>query len=245
MIYIITEFDGASLAFWEAVNLNLLDNGAKTLASNGLHNMINVVNRLGLKAGDTLLLAIDKANSNRTVTREAVLEATFQLCKSKRARLLATTYYCFEEIFLSYKYLVPLMNKPSTDYKVMLAEVVQHYIRMDTDYSLVKNGVLGDFLSKRPELCTREQAAKEILRYLSITIVGLFETIPKRIGICWIGDCNKLRIENYKYLTPVCCSKCNYECKMTTATDKLKHLDENTLFNQSGKLSLQGLRDYI
>lgn len=243
MLYIVTEDEGSGFQFWKSVADNLLINqrNITLTTSKGVANIPQILKRLNLKLGDTLLLAVDAVYDNSSASIKDIFELALLICHRAQARLIRTTYYCFEEVFLSYDYLTSMCSKQADDIDRELIKIVQNCIYNQENYAQL--GVLNENILPTSIKATgsREKLAKALLSYITFKMAGMFKIVSGALGRCWIDSCDDLRQRKSKILTSQYCSKCRYKCKENTAISKLEHLDENTLFNQNGKLNLRGL----
>lgn len=243
MLYIVTEDEGSGFQFWKSVADNLLINqrNITLTTSKGVANIPRILKRLNLKLGDTLLLAVDAVYDNSSASIKDIFELALLICHRAQARLIRTTYYCFEEVFLSYNKIEFMCKGQAADRDRKLIVTVRNSIYNQVNYA--QSEALNDSLlpTSIKKTGSREKLAKALLSYITFKMAGMFKVVSGTLGRCWIDSCNDLRQHKSKILTPQYCSKCSYACKEGTAISKLEHLDENTLFNQNGKLNLRGL----
>lgn len=187
----------------------------------------------------------------------------------KDIEIQVTQYYCFEEIFLTFKYLqdfagVHLAPAQSRQKAQDLHNIVINTICYPTwtDYSQLMSQADRQFLYTKykkkhqlkstNDLYNREVLASLILEYITSINKELFFRVDKKnIQSCWFNDCfegenfkrniRKPKEEGYNYCRG-CVAANNKYGKGST---KLGALLTNSLFINQGLIDIKKLRSYI
>lgn len=173
-----------------------------------------------LEAGDVVILFFDNVKIIKDKPTTRILKRFMRECRSKEAVFRYTTYYCFEEIFLSYKGLCSII---SVD-----LEVSQKLLELQN--SLINEGQYPkdnsfwyDFVGMKKNTTNRETLSSLILNYLTNTAQKGFLIIKSKIGDCWISDCASTQLHQNV------CDKCNFCMKGSVFKDKLDDLNNNSV----------------
>lgn len=178
-------------------------------------------------SGDIFILFFDHVES---IGHSLVIDILLNIqeeCLQKRVVFRYTTYYCFEELFLSYTGLFNLIKVDDDTYKEV--KVIQENIISGKNY--FRNDI--SFWTKKVQhrqgvLKTREKLSSYICNDLLNTSNGDFKLSKDFIGSCWITDCCNT------YLHKDVCAKCDYIKKESTFKDKLEDFEKKSV----SKLSL-------
>lgn len=230
-----------------------------------------------------ILLAIDSVNYNSgTITDTSIqvknlisyikglhngkIKNNYNL---KNIEIQVTQYYCFEEIFLTFKYLqefsgVHLAPAPSRQKAQELHSLVINTVCYPTwtDYSQLISESDRQFLYRKykrkhnlksvNDLYNREVLASLILEYITSVNKELFFRVDKKnIQSCWFHNCyngenfhkniRKSKIEGLDYCRGCVVSNNKYGKGST----KLGVLLTNSLFINQGLIDISKLRSYI
>lgn len=241
MLYIITEDKNSARDFWEAAASVYRDSGTYTLVpllnnDGGNTTLWNQVVCLAkaLRRGDELFIVLDNVSATKTFNPYDLLYNTSQLCKRIGVRFSHTKYYCFEEVILSYDYIIELSK---TKYKDVL-EYVNKCINSNTEYFNILNmhKTVSDFiLNSGHRIPNKEHFANELLIEVTKSIYGHFKITKRRgslssSGECWINSCHNIRKNMGEHQIFSMCSKCEYRCKDCDIKYKIKHIEEHSLF---------------
>ncbi|GFI11125.1 MAG: hypothetical protein HFI21_00315 [Lachnospiraceae bacterium] len=248
MLYIITEDSNSARCFWDCAahtfrgkgNYILVDlqndNGGNTTLNNQVYLLLP-----SLKSGDELFVAFDNiANTHNFNTHQFIMN-TYAVCASKDVDFKFTSYYCFEELYLSYKELLNMYELSNVN-KVTLKALryVQSCLDEGKDYYLKSNINIADFIEKykRDSGNNREHFANALLIDVTNKINGRFKITKKdnvfnTVGQCWIEDCSNIQLQlNNKHIDNMC-GNCKYCCKYNDTKDKLLDLDNKSISKNS------------
>lgn len=137
-------------------------------------------------------------------------------------------YYCFEELFLTYKPLLPILGIED-EFKLNLKEI-QDYILQGYNYFNVCDLTYWEnrYQHRKGVLRTRESLSSYICLEITRSIKGNFKITKDSIGSCWVSDCKDTTLHRNV------CSQCKFPCKSSSFRNKLADLDNNSV----SKLSL-------
>lgn len=244
MLAIIPEDSGSGKQFWEAINRNLLSNKAwvvdtykgqdKALGySTMVPRLLNAIKSGDIHSGDTILFAIDNTGSD-AVAHE-VLNATI-ICRENGLRLLATTYYCIEEVFLSFKLLEYWVENIDNKYRACIEYIREHILnKLDYYDKMTKQEV--DRLLHIDSIENREQFAYHLLR-IATSKSKQFKYTKSKLGECWINSCCDIKAKIPQYSTDTCKLGSRY----LTASLKLRQIVDNSVLS-SDKVDISKLNE--
>lgn len=123
MIYIITEDSNSGYEFWQNLSILFKVNMVQVLPSSGIANVKNTLKSLlkgvsyTLNHGDKIFLAIDNVSFNSeayiyTYRLREYVKSILKNLISSDIRICFSSYYCYEEILLSFYKLVNLSSAP-------------------------------------------------------------------------------------------------------------------------------------
>lgn len=239
MFYIITEDRNSARQFWECVAETFLTQDKFELVEllkgsdgqyvAGNRTLVNQIHRLfpRLKAGDTLFVAFDNILDNSDVFDVAgFIENTAELCTAADVKFAFSTYYCFEEVYLSYDELVEMYGKGKNDGKMLaILKYVNQCIKSHIDYFEINNENIKYLIDKYQGAGkNREHFANVLLSEITTAIKPSGFKIIKRekaLGRCWIKDCAVIQEElDNRAVNHICNTQCKYICKNQRAMDK-------------------------
>ena len=207
------------------------------LPSGGFDNIIYSFDRLEglLKPGDVVALFLDSVDSDdfeleHGYTVPQLIAEMYDRCTECKCTFSHTTYYCFEELFLSYTRLIPLISRFEPGIVSSIRDL-QSEMNSGGDYhtTLVSTNKY-DSLLRLPDCShikehwrTREYVSATLLKCITLRLGGNWKISKDSIGKCWISDCSD---EGFmKYL----CEKCKYELHGCTLKEKIEDLDKNSV----------------
>lgn len=198
-------------------------------SASGNRNIFGVFEREiypALHSQDCFILFFDCILSSKDFEIYSLLEDIDEYCKEKNTIFQYTTYYCFEELFLSYDGLLKL-SKEILDVNLYdTLEQVNQYIMSGINYfklSLPYNAKLNQFYPK--SISTREKYAKALLHEVTYKLGRTFLISESKIGDCWVEDCSNVTEHKVKTI----CSKCKHPCKNCTFREKIMDIDRHSI----------------
>ena len=200
--HIIVEDAGSGKEFWAAVNKEFLDSKGNIIEAGGVTNLDKELRKnfeLGnISSGDYILIAFDNTGT---------LQASVQMEKLKKhateyklSGLIFTTYYCFEEIFLSFERLLDWVKPRLSDSEIALIQFIGNSIRERKDYLTNHSEFETEFnqLVESRHLTIkalgREKLSANLLSYITQQNIG-FKITKGSIGSCWIHDCCQTSVD--------------------------------------------------
>lgn len=201
------------------------------LSANGKENIVNVFydnicDRLC--SGDIFILFFDKVEViGGSLVHDMLLDIS-EMCDTANVFFKYTTYYCFEELFLTYAGLFSLIHLDINSEKDL--RDIQSKILNGIDYFNVCNlSVWEKFLGNGIDnFTTREQFSSALCAALLRRANGRFIVKKDIIGDCWIKSCKD--IDKSKLGNGIVCEKkCTYCCKNSSFRDKLADLDKRSV----------------
>lgn len=239
--YILVEDEKSGKSFYNEI-LSVLGVEERYIvkSSNGKDKYFKALTEIEklVKEGDMLYLVFDNVCLDKCFSPTLIVNFAMQFCLRKRVNLRLSAYYCFEELFLSYKYLSKMVSESRKGYKckkelVKLLDGVRDCILMNED-PFIKFGDRRNILNvNQRETSTREKFAKSLLHTAYRLIEGDFEVSDGSIGACWFSDCENVNMDNKKYRCPYC----RYRAKKKTALEKLHHFEDNSISARNIKFS--------
>lgn len=252
VIYAITEDMNSCRDFWKTV---LVESGLKfklvdlPTDKNGnycggnttlLNQAVEAVSKM--HKGDTLFVAFDNVELEGKFSSYDFLEAVQEMCAQQGIKFMYTPYYCFEELYLSYKGLVELYENQSTK-DIDILETLQ-YVNKNLSTKDVRNRDYFNLEDKRIQRLVsiepgagknREHFANVLLSTVTAKIKGHFRINKRKNGLgeCWLDSCSDIvgRGSNVSYN----CNTCKYCCKGRNTKEKLLDLRHRSLLALSDK----------
>lgn len=256
MLYIITEDSNSARVFWKYA--------AKTFRGDGNYKMVpflkgtdgkpssgnsTLVNQLkdlapNLNKDDTVLLVFDNISNIGKQPITTFLAFVGRIANRYNISIKVTSYYCFEEVYLSYSEL----EKLNTNNKQVILEAlrfVKNCILNNVDYYDITYKEIADFINfyKKDSGKNREHFANALLISCTNNISGDFKIIKsgyafEKQGRCWIQDCDyiikDIRLTyGDKAVNNKCGNKCSFKCKNCSTLEKLLDLNNNSMINNS------------
>ena len=189
-----------------------------------------------LRAGDVFILFFDNVEDINGVVVADLLDDWRISCDERGVTFRHTTYYCFEELFLSY---IGLVDMLSLKYVGCKKELHNLQMLLLSGQNYWEESDLSFWVNMFPNLksaTTREQFSARLLTLLTNNMRGNFRITKAVVGLCWIKDCSNLQSVSQisKRVSSDRCASCKYDCKNCTFRKKLRVLDANSV----SKLSL-------
>ncbi len=260
MIYVITEDSNSARTFWNIVfetfnkeEYKLIDlpsddkgksySGNKTLDIQ-VNNALKIMHR-----GDRLVIIFDNITDEKHFSTRSFLDRTEAKCEALGINLSISTYYCFEEIYLSYKELLNLYKRCKYNNIVLeTLEFVCKSIHNRIDY-FDANDTINNFISYygKDSSYNREHFANALLMEVTKSLSKWFYISKskdcfgkKGNGQCWLLNCTDIQSSmTTQHINHQCIIGCKYMCKNTTTRDKLLDLENKSLCRYTG-LGLSG-----
>ena len=164
------------------------------------------------KSGDMFILFFDCVEQINNISSIDLLENIENKCRSKNVLFKYSTYYCFEELFLSYIGFGDLISKNSKYYSEWV--LIRDALMSKTNYFV--KGLLFNGKPVNKSFSTREAASAGIISTLSS---GGFKITKDTIGDCWVYTCSTTNVNSY------ICDKCKFRKKGCTFKEKLDDID--------------------
>lgn len=255
MLYIITEDSNSARTFWDYVastfrgdiNYKLMPfllgkDGKRASGNTTLWDQLeHFVNNNKDKEAE-LLLVFDSISGSTNFNSKSFVKDAINLCHMHSITLKIPTYYCFEEIFLSYSELSRMLvtsTKKKPEELVNVIEYVQEKLINNENYFIANKKIKEyiDYMNKRGVIIkNRERFANILLTDITNRIgYGWFRVVKSgnafdTVARCWIKSCEEIGVnlsENEKY--NICDNKCNYICKGMNTKEKLLDLDKKSI----------------
>lgn len=249
MIYLVCEDSGSGYQFWTTAlkiftdyDVRDIDDNSTEVNSNAIFattsrgnmGLFKTVKSLNLTAQDVLILIYDNIPTD---TMYAQIDSITLLKKTIGFAICTSSYYCIEQVFLSYTYLLDFLELNKSSRVIELSKIWRFWISLGASVEGMKycankyDNIFSDFGS------TLEQKIASFLSQLTALSKLRVQISKSRIGSCWLCDCNES--ENV-YV----CDKCSKKDKRLTAKQKLLSLDENSVLHNSD-VSFTSLQHYL
>lgn len=235
MKYILCEDSGSGYSFFRYMVQSLCSSKyeCEVITTNGnsgyeecLENLIEK-----LESKDTLILAFDSVEVTEHFNPRNIINSAKYFCKQKNVSLYYTIYYCFEELFLSYRYLEEMFDKSSynAEDKEVWLRILQYIcecIHKNEEYYVSQNELV-DYVKENIKKArkTKEKFTKVVLTHVSGSIIGDFKVYDGKLGKCWAISCNDVKIKNKCYR----CTQCNSRFKNKLGKEKIRELELNAI----------------
>lgn len=193
-------------------------------SSNGNRGILRTFNEMYLdfKNGDTFILFFDSVETICGSLVSDILHGISKKCSDINVNFRYTTYYCFEELFLSYPCFLDIVNV-SEEFLRELEKVQSMLLNKQNYYREDLSFWNSYFKDQSGALKTRECLSASICSCASKTAKGHFLINKNSIGVCWISDCGEAKInENV-------CKQCRYSLKDCTFREKLTSIDSTSV----------------
>lgn len=173
--------------------------------------------------GDIFILFFDNIEMIGGKLTVDLLSSIEVQCKNLGVFFRYTTYYCFEELFLSYTNLLPMLNVDIA-IKNEISNI-QHKLLSGVNYFRDDISFWINYFGKHRKgvLKTREKLSFGICNLILNTINGSFYLQKDKIGSCWVTDCKDSTLHKNV------CVNCKYKLKNCSFRCKLEDLDNNSV----------------
>lgn len=251
MLYIITEDSNSARAFWELaakefrgsknyvlVPLLKEENGKQVGGNTTLENQVNEL-LPKIKRGDELFVVFDYISNTSNFIPGDFIISTYQKCKNAGIDFKFTSYYCFEELYLSYIELYNMINNNKTKTIIInTLKFIQDSIKNGGSYFNIKYKQIIDFIDfyGKDSGKNREHFANALLISITQLLDGRFKIIKSgdcfyNQGACWLLNCDDVRklMSNKHEINSICDNKCKFKCKDCTTREKLIDLNNNSM----------------
>ena len=195
MLYIVTEDSNSGRYFWKIVFATFLNDSdyelvefntskdpqGKTVIVSGNNALDGLVDKALLKAktNDSLFVALDAVGTCTRINQKTGKKVTFdygdfvnnttQKCKSANVNLYLSSYYCFEEIYLSY---IELEHLVAIDSKLPNLAPIIKYVRecidKNQEYYDRNRQEIQDVIKIKPDAATNKEHFADALLMQSI-----------------------------------------------------------------------------
>lgn len=190
-----------------------------------------------VKQKDKVALFFDNIGRLNNITVWDLLSKYITAFSRKNVDFYYTTYFCFEEIFLSYSGILPLIPQDSTIQKeikdiqrLILEGKKDYYKEKDIQNNLTFwNGLFKNFGTPS----TREQFSSSLINHLLSKDRESFGVSKSKLGNCWINDCSSL--QNIIWFK---CRNCKYRCNHKPFSEKLKDIEKDSVFGWDEPVSV-------
>lgn len=233
MKYILCEDSGSGLIFFQQLSKYFSKEDCKVLTSSGNSTYLDSLESLinDLSEYDTLILAFDSVEITDNFNPRNIINTAKYYCDLINVKLYYTCYYCFEELFLSYKFLKDMFisgsyNKDDKDLWYDILNYIYTSIQSGDDYYDSSNDFVK-YVKQSTDKArkTKEKFTKAVLTHVSGSIFGDFKITDGHFGNCWLTCCSDVNIRNKQYR----CSKCNSNFKCANSMEKLLELEKHSM----------------
>ena len=256
-MYIITEDSNSARDFWQCVAQTFrsvdsfllvsfpIGSDGQTASGNTTlkAQVLSIFPKL--QAGDKVFVAVDcVANNTKGFIAHDFVKWGTRLCMKKGAEFVATSYWCFEDLYLSYDEVLAMYLKNPVAENVVIAalQYVHDNLQNGTDYFDTSREIQNFIDLHNSAGKNREHFANELLMEVTRALKGNGHfAITKSVGAfrksaeCWLRDCSDIK-ENMaqQQVINICDKKCEYCCKDKGTVDKLIDLDTRSICKDSG-----------
>ena len=234
MLYIICEGekDKSEYTFVKAVADLYSSGDYSILPASGFANIVYVLYDLEDKLApkDSVVLFFDNVTFDSEgiyyeMSVPELLSEFSDVCDRHGCKFSHTTYYCFEELYLSYSGLLSIMSRYPEEYSEFL-ELIQKELLDGKNYfeTLLETDkydrytAINDFKHIKARYNTREEVSATLLQVFTRRLGHNWKISKNSLGRCWITDCSS---EDYMVHL---CDKCTFSMKDCTFKDKLDDL---------------------
>ena len=174
-------------------------------------------------SGDVFILFFDNIETIGGKLTADLLTDICIMCSELGVVFRYTTYYCFEELFLSYTSIIDILEIDDSLRNELLS--VQNKILTGKNYFREDISFWENYFGEHRcgSLKTREKLSSSICNDIFKRVNGLFFIQKNKIGECWVCDCANSKLHKNV------CSRCNYILKGSSFRDKLKDIDSNSV----------------
>lgn len=238
MKYILCEDKKSGAYFFQTI-VNILDVNSECviISSEGnkgyFKDLKNLFFEERIKSGDSLLLSFDLTATTSAFDADEIIDWAIVHCNNLNVELRCTKYYCFEELFLSYKELLDLCKEYARVNKILntyfpVLEYVYNCINTSNEYYDRTNDIIQRFINSVKDAgVNKEHFCAALLLNTSRLLKGGWTIDKGTIGDCWLKEQSDVKVGNKKYF----CDNCVSALKGLSARDKLNYLEKNSMCN--------------
>ena len=223
MHYIVCEGEEnkSEYKFISAVLNQIADKPYKLVSANGNRNIKNTFSSINFYEGDTFILIFDCVETIDNIPVVSILRDLLIMCSRKKVYFRYSTWYCFEELFLSYSGLLDLVKDSSVKYNLELLQnnILSGVNYFESDLSFWKYYITDSVGSFKNRVKLSSAICNKILH----NVIGDFKLTKSSIGSCWISSCRDSSLSSF------ICNKCNFCCKDCSFELKLNSLHNNSI----------------
>ena len=204
------------------------------IAAGGNTNLVSELERLESQVNkdDTVILFFDSIEEIGNLSVVDIINRFKNSFESKSVQFIFSTYYCFEELFLSYLDYGQIIK--SSNYNSLKTQIdqIQSLLYNHKNYyrTLFRDSNFNSFWSRLingfNNLSTREQCSSAICKYLYSNTTGHFKVTKDSLGECWLNSCDHINDIHKKV-----CEECNYTCKNCNSINKMEHIKARTVLS--------------
>ena len=239
MIYIITEDSNSARNFWEHAVSVFAKSGSYVFVDSNIWGNTSLDKRTRdvvreANEGDIIAVLFDCIENTRDFKPKRFIRNMLRLCKSKGIAFRYNTYYCFEEMFLSYNELLKISNSRSISVLQKVYDALHAGINY---YKTNYKSVVDDYkLITGRSSKNREQFANALLVDVTRKITGHFSIHKSGKPFddraeCWVKSCWMIQSSQLNQKNNMCyiCNACKYSCKSKTKREKIIDLNNNAI----------------
>ena len=177
-----------------------------------------------LNEHDSVILFFDSVETIGGRAVIDILDDISEICNASGTNFRYTTYYCFEEIFLSYAGIVDLLSLDEELHRELLR--IQDLLRSGKNYyDVLAREIWSNLIEDENCYCNREHFSFVLINQLMKPFRHRFQIEKGSMGKCWTCGCAELEAENTYY-----CPTCRYRMKDCEFGYKLRDIEENSVF---------------
>lgn len=262
MVYVVTEDSNSARYFWKIVfdtfhkgryELLTLPTDKFGVVHGGnttLDKQIQILTGK-LLPGDKVYVAFDSVVESKSFSTFKFLSRLQRISAELKVDVAVTTYYCFEELYLSYIEIITQYESLASYNDVVLKALkfVHNKLMADENYFNTDEDCIRDFIStyKRDSGANREHFANALLLVVTKSLSNWFH-ISKHgnccdmsgAGRCFLLGCKDIQSTmNEKHIEHQC-SICKYTCRNMSTVEKLLDLEQKSICQFTG-LKLSGV----
>ena len=231
------EGKGSEYLFWTKVKALFMKESVLIVPCNGISDLYTKLKQKTFNKEDNIIVSFDNCGNMyaRKLKKELLPKISGRVNK-----LYFTSYFCFEEIFLSYinmeQYLD--MHYVSKNYANLYKcfSVIRNCINSGINYLAYPDESIKAEMDNNKNISNREQLASNVLGRITGTAGRRLHIGKSSLGSCWVTDCKSLIDKYGKYA----CGGCT--CSLNKAVDKLNDLQAYSIWGK--ELKIQDLSEF-
>lgn len=257
MVYVITEDSNSARYFWDKAfdtfahgSYKLLglpsNKGGNTTLDLQVNNIIDII-----REGDTIAVIFDNIEERKTFSPVKFMGKLQKLSKIYNINIIATTYYCFEELYLSYDEILDMYEKSKNSNSIVIEAI--KYVR-EKLYSHQDYFDTSDIIEKFKQLYKKD-SGKNREHFANALLLSVTQALPDWLhiskrgdcfgesgsGRCFLIDCHDIQSDmNKKHVDKQCRIGCKYKCKNCSTKEKLLDLENRSICTSTG-LKISGI----